>query len=184
MAPDSGAAACAVINTTELLEQILSNLDMHTLLCSQQVSCQFKATIDGSATLQRALWFMADPRTTTSIDRLWNLFAMRSKTPAFRSHIHLPFGYKRSLRLIVYDVNQLAKEAGSWRKMIPVQLYRPQEPIGVSLHYPPSDIDYPLSDSFVLRYDEAPTFGQMVDDMVAEHFKLTHESCPLDEASG
>ena len=47
----------AVINTPELLENILSHLDTKSLLLSQRVSKQFQGTISGSSVLQQALFF-------------------------------------------------------------------------------------------------------------------------------
>ncbi|EME40974.1 hypothetical protein DOTSEDRAFT_56035 [Dothistroma septosporum NZE10] len=53
----SFAALHAVINTPELLENILLRVPMKDLLLSQRVNKQFKATIDGSGELQQALFF-------------------------------------------------------------------------------------------------------------------------------
>lgn len=46
-----------VINTTELLENILLFVNLRTLLCSKRVSRQFWDAIDGSITIQKALFF-------------------------------------------------------------------------------------------------------------------------------
>ncbi|KAK4617436.1 hypothetical protein CLAFUW4_11902 [Fulvia fulva] len=47
----------AVIETPELLENILYRLDAKTLLLSQRVNKQFQGTIGGSSLLQQALFF-------------------------------------------------------------------------------------------------------------------------------
>lgn len=49
-----------VFGTTELLEAILSEVDMRTLLLSQRTCEDFRNTIDGSVKLQRALYFRDD----------------------------------------------------------------------------------------------------------------------------
>lgn len=56
------SAVDRVINTIELLEGILINLDMKTLLLSQRVSKQFNAVIAGSTSLQQALFFKQAPK--------------------------------------------------------------------------------------------------------------------------
>lgn len=55
--PEVDDMAAAVFSVPELLEDILSRLPMTELLLSQRVSKQFKATIEGSVKLQRALFF-------------------------------------------------------------------------------------------------------------------------------
>lgn len=47
---------------TELLEDILLHLPLKDLLLSQRVNKHFKATIDGSLKLQRALFFSPAPQ--------------------------------------------------------------------------------------------------------------------------
>ncbi|KAK4494363.1 hypothetical protein PRZ48_014661 [Zasmidium cellare] len=54
---DESSATERTLHTTELLEQILLNLDYQTLLLSQRVNRQFKGTIDGSLKLQKKLFF-------------------------------------------------------------------------------------------------------------------------------
>ena len=54
---EEDTAALRTFAITELLEQILSALDMQTLLLAQRVSTHFKAVIDGSTVLQQALFF-------------------------------------------------------------------------------------------------------------------------------
>ncbi|KAI5356922.1 Putative F-box-like domain superfamily protein [Septoria linicola] len=46
--------------STELLEEVLSDVDMRTLLLSQRVNKTFQATIRGCVMLQRALWLAPD----------------------------------------------------------------------------------------------------------------------------
>lgn len=79
------SAVDKVFQTTELCEAILENLDMQTLLLSKSLCCSFrtlrrfltffagqrvsktfKATIDDSLRLQRALWF--EPKLPSQID--------------------------------------------------------------------------------------------------------------------
>ncbi|KAK4618294.1 hypothetical protein CLAFUW4_11760 [Fulvia fulva] len=52
----SNTAALRTFGVTELLEQILSDLDMQTLLLAQRVSKQWKDTIADSSMLQEALF--------------------------------------------------------------------------------------------------------------------------------
>ncbi|KAF2162094.1 hypothetical protein M409DRAFT_27471 [Zasmidium cellare ATCC 36951] len=52
-----GIAADAVFNTAELIEKILVDVPLKTLLTSQRVSKQWKATIAGSKEIQKKLFF-------------------------------------------------------------------------------------------------------------------------------
>ncbi|KAK4618101.1 hypothetical protein CLAFUW4_11934 [Fulvia fulva] len=72
----SYTAAHVVINTPELLDNILLRLPMKRLLFSQRVNKQFKATIDGSIKLQQALFFKVDPKNAKifSDDGMYALF--------------------------------------------------------------------------------------------------------------
>lgn len=67
--PAEPSAATKVLNTTELLEQILLGVDNKTLLLSQRVSKTFKDTIDRSVKLQRALFFQQDPEIQQAVER-------------------------------------------------------------------------------------------------------------------
>ncbi|KAJ8606231.1 hypothetical protein MRB53_041103 [Persea americana] len=55
--PDGPSATHRTLTTTELLEEILLNLDNQTLLLSQRVNHTFKSTITGSIKLQKKLFF-------------------------------------------------------------------------------------------------------------------------------
>lgn len=68
-AKKSFAAAHAVINTPEPLENILVRLPMKRLLLNQRVNKQFKATIDGSNKLQQALFFQRSVPDGTSFGK-------------------------------------------------------------------------------------------------------------------
>lgn len=59
-------ATQAVFNTAELLEAILLRLPTRSLLRCQRVSRTFKATIDDSPALQRALFLL--PGTAEDVD--------------------------------------------------------------------------------------------------------------------
>lgn len=50
------SAVQAVINTTELLEQIISHLPMRQIAATQRVARNWKEIIDGSPTIQALLW--------------------------------------------------------------------------------------------------------------------------------
>ena len=150
----STSTAChRVINTTELLEEILINLPVQDLLLSQRVSKYFKAVIDGSMIPQRALFFLPEP--THDAPRLNDLLvskivkkkmlelAGRSRGrrihPKFLSATmqHLASGYRIVLHIIFYcdlDESTTAQlcirerpTAGSWQKM-----YLSQCPVGAS----------------------------------------------------
>ncbi|KAK5746032.1 hypothetical protein LTR17_001162 [Elasticomyces elasticus] len=54
-----------VFGTVELLENVLFQLDMRTLLLSQRVSRTFEATITGSTQLQQKLFFTSVPADTS-----------------------------------------------------------------------------------------------------------------------
>jgi len=73
----------AILNVVELLEKILFDVDIRTLLLSQRVNKMFKATIDGSHALQEALFFEAEAPadTATPFKRGDNL----TFNPLFRS---------------------------------------------------------------------------------------------------
>ena len=51
------SAATMLINTFELLEDILLMLDLRTLLLAKRVSTRFRDAIDGSINIQKALFF-------------------------------------------------------------------------------------------------------------------------------
>lgn len=53
-----GDAGSKIVNTTELLEKILIDVDMRTLLFSQRINKQFKAVVLGSIKLQKKLFFI------------------------------------------------------------------------------------------------------------------------------
>ncbi|OQO10477.1 hypothetical protein B0A48_03774 [Cryoendolithus antarcticus] len=57
-------AVQAVLALPELLEQILINIDMDTLLFAQRVNRTFDATIQSSRTLQETLFFRLKPAST------------------------------------------------------------------------------------------------------------------------
>lgn len=62
--------AAKVLDIPELLEQILLDVPMRTLLLSQRVCRDFKSTIDDSPKLQRALFFLPDlPKPATKKPR-------------------------------------------------------------------------------------------------------------------
>ena len=75
---DTDDPVATVLNTPELLENILLRLDERTLLLSQRVSKTFNATINGSVKLQRKLFFQLDriadvqdcPESAT-VDKCW-----------------------------------------------------------------------------------------------------------------
>ena len=58
---DTDDPVATVLNTPELLEHILLQLDERTLLLSQRVSRTFNANIGGSVKLQRKLFFQLEP---------------------------------------------------------------------------------------------------------------------------
>lgn len=67
------AATHHVFGTVELLESILLELDFASLSRCSRVCRLFKATIDGSKALQRALWLITDTRDyTKDIDKITN----------------------------------------------------------------------------------------------------------------
>lgn len=61
MAEGARSARSKTLDMVELLENILMFLDLRTLLLSTRVSKHFQAKIDGSMSIQRALFFRPLP---------------------------------------------------------------------------------------------------------------------------
>lgn len=147
----TGTSCHRVINTTELLEEILINLPVQDLLLSQRVSKHFKAVIDGSIILQRALFFLPEPihgaprMNEILVSKIVEkkMLALvrkpreRRNNPKFLSATmqHLASGCRILLHTIFYcklDESTIARLciserpiAGSWQKM-----YLSQCPVG------------------------------------------------------
>lgn len=62
--PKNTISTHRALGTAELLEMILLNLDMRTLLLSQRVNRFFQGVIAGSTKLQQALFFKLDPNSS------------------------------------------------------------------------------------------------------------------------
>ena len=62
------SATGRTLGTTELLELILRELDMHTLLHCQRVSRFWSSSVKTSPTLQRTLWLLPDDRELEDLD--------------------------------------------------------------------------------------------------------------------
>lgn len=56
-----GTSVERVLGTSELLERMLLHMDFFDLVQAQRISCRFKAVIDESLALQRALFFAPGP---------------------------------------------------------------------------------------------------------------------------
>ncbi|KAK5136571.1 hypothetical protein LTR08_002585 [Meristemomyces frigidus] len=126
--PDDPIAT--VVNTPELLENILCRLDERTLLLSHRVSQTFKATIDGSVKLQRKLFFQLEPVTDVQQDpeaakiddgvctsRSFNSLLRRRlnhSSKAIYTHIWFRGNDKSQLSSLYTMVPQYE---GSWRRM-------------------------------------------------------------------
>lgn len=132
----------AVFGAAELLEAILFNVDMRTLLLSQRVSKDFKGTISGSPALQEALFFKAETPATTrgrldgkpmlnpllrntqiTIDdygsRVEFAWDHDTKRPCIGYHVHKSQAGRKPEEQTLY---------GSWQKMLIVQ-----PPIGMDV---------------------------------------------------
>ena len=120
----------------EMLENILLDVDMKSLLLAQRVDKTFKATIDGSVKLQKKLWFLPD---TCHIedpesDEDMTVNPLLDDFP-YEKRMKPPFGIyneyrdsKQAFKAFIWsDLPQLPVQLGSgpesWRKM---QLARPQ----------------------------------------------------------
>lgn len=140
-----------VFNTTELLELILLELDLQTLLLSQAVNHMFHSTILASVRLRQKLWFDPDPTLTAETatagitpapsEPLLNPLLQAIVTKGSHSHIRflelehssLDFYPALSRRLkpcepptvciAIAPKARVAQLVGSWRKMLVVQPY-------------------------------------------------------------
>ncbi|KAK5115639.1 hypothetical protein LTR85_009810 [Meristemomyces frigidus] len=178
MGADSGPVH-VVINTPELLESVLLNFDITTLLLSQRVSHQFKATIDDSVKLQRALWFTIDPAFATNSYQLNPLLMKKNTSFRMDARSADPF------ELDLHDLGLLARyQPGSWQKMVLVQpLRRPRTfdimVICVARIGGPAVGGKRYLDR---KYIEAPSFGNVVKDVVKEFCYLLGKGCPLHDS--
>ncbi|USW56115.1 hypothetical protein Slin15195_G094340 [Septoria linicola] len=132
-----------VFNTTELLELILLELDMKTLLLSQATNQMFNQTIMTSPRLRQKLWFDEDPKLakTSKPEPMLNPLLQSVVTKGKHSHIRfleleyssLDFYPALSRRLKPFEPPtvciamapkaRIAKWTGSWRRMLVVQPY-------------------------------------------------------------
>ncbi len=102
------SAAEKVFSTPELLMEILSGLDMRTLLLSQRVSKQWQYIIAKTRVLQRALFF--EPITATSDaklvrDRELNPLLREVFPPFFRENERYEFGSYNGLHELMVGAN-------------------------------------------------------------------------------
>lgn len=145
LVPTASDPVRLVLNTTELLELILLELDdMRTLLLSQRVNRMFNDTITTSPSIRQHLWIDPDPGLKTSTSRnepILNPLLQNVITQGKHSHIRfleldyssLDFYPALSRRLKPFDPPtvciamapkaRMALWSGSWKRMLLVQPY-------------------------------------------------------------
>nr|OQO30501.1 hypothetical protein B0A51_01730 [Rachicladosporium sp. CCFEE 5018] len=120
-------AATAVFDLPELLDLILLNLDMKTLLLSQRVNKQWKATIDGSPNLQDQLFIkLKDHRGKDGVDAINPLLVKQIQQVPYLITHHTPRNLPRALPgaaiyenmkcVFAFDLSTLSADASA-RKM-------------------------------------------------------------------
>ena len=171
------SAVHTVFHCPELLETLLLNLDMRTLLHTQRVSRQFKATITGSLKLQRALWFLPDPNifANDKFQVVGNPMIMEQDESNFP---WATFDVNSCLRRIIpvlwldtqYGVNfnevwivppATTARPGSWRSMLLAQPFDQEKAYRFEMLYNRREKILAVT----RRYTEAPTLGEKVDDV-------------------
>ena len=110
-----------VLNTAELLEAILLQMDLRTLLLSQRVSKTFQTSIAGSPKLQHKLFFRP---TKDVVNRqainplfLWKYFFIDSEVVARVMVNH---------DSVYIDLKDRRSKEGSWRRMYPFNCEGPR----------------------------------------------------------
>ncbi|KAF2247600.1 hypothetical protein BU26DRAFT_520704 [Trematosphaeria pertusa] len=116
------AAAASVFNVPELLENILSNLDLRTLLTSaQRVSRRWRATVTGSPLLQRLLYL--EPEQQRNGHRVPNPLLVEASPACF---YHNPIGCDQ----VFFDSDMCRTSSSkafmfpgaTWRRMLLTQI--------------------------------------------------------------
>lgn len=172
-----------VLNTTELLEAILLNVnDTKTLLLSQRVSMAFEATITGSIHLQRALT-LQPPQVGELIGNNNFIYFREISTPegySFRIRYNLP---SRSGRIFYFPLESEEESAvhtvtfdfedklptlkvpatGSWRKMW-TRVDNTATTLELSGQY---NLSYG-----VWQQSQAATFGDLLDTVVSQKAEM------------
>ncbi|KAK5121721.1 hypothetical protein LTR85_004596 [Meristemomyces frigidus] len=163
----TGDAVSRVINTPELLENILLGLDETTLLLSQRVNNFFNATITGSSILQQKLFF----RPLTAVDEgvtSKNQLGVR-RNPIISRLVTINRGPCRAtlhVSWVGYIVLSAAARTradgeelrpGGWQRMLALQL--------PTHNHPPVVVRYwqgCYADKIVLPLDQTITLGDIV----------------------
>ncbi|KAF2872848.1 hypothetical protein BDV95DRAFT_593254 [Massariosphaeria phaeospora] len=144
---EASAAFHAVLDTPELLENILSCLDSRTLLTSAyRVSRRWRATITGSPVLQRMLFFKAEefvPQPDGRVERTHNPLLVDAFPPWFidGGGLHCLNGFSRSkfedlpMAKSASTLRAFMQPTASWRIMFTSQ--PPVHKVGCWMsHYP------------------------------------------------
>lgn len=129
-----------VLSTYELLESILSNLDMKDLLLFQRVSKSFKSVIDRSNDLQQKLFFQPIPHERgTKAAVVINLFALRALgCPDSGDFANHTYGFHIWVFRMAAPVDTVGH--GSWRNML---LFQPAcDGISLALKDRPAEVEY------------------------------------------
>lgn len=111
--------AAKVFGVTELLEKILLELPMTDLLLIQRVSRQFKSTIDGSITIQQALFFKPLPSKADKLD--WADPEARSNPLLCGPFLTGPFGKIVGCDEAFWlkqDLRKLRPESSAWNMLL------------------------------------------------------------------
>ncbi|KAK4916477.1 hypothetical protein LTR49_015575 [Elasticomyces elasticus] len=122
-------AQCNVLDLPELLENVLLKLPIRDLLFSQKVCQHWKATVDSSIRIQRALFFVPGTANDVSHTTPSHIFTtVCSEEDAKHSRLRRP-GYAMNCLLVIYDESRSeskfrseplcssAEPRGSWSRM-------------------------------------------------------------------
>lgn len=162
-----------VFNTPELLEAILIDLDIKTILLSQRVNRTFNATIAGSIKLRRKLYF--EPATAADSPGSWTGLTFEDICGA--EQILAPEGYR--LRITQNPVGRWTAfefdgkiptsktpTTGSWREMRAWPAGKKYVGVGVFLDERRQEQNRQICFASVPPYLKEATFGELLDHVV------------------
>ncbi|KAI7676538.1 hypothetical protein KC322_g15376 [Hortaea werneckii] len=143
-----------VINIPELLEMILMNVDMQTVLLAQRTARAFHATINTSPRLLRKLWILphkldqtgsVDERQSRAHARLNPLLVHNSRRLGFKTLLLWKGTDKTQPLLIDFHYRSLESvesiPSGSWERMLIMQPHVPSARFELGVFEPPKAED-------------------------------------------
>ncbi|KAF2809290.1 uncharacterized protein BDZ99DRAFT_26108 [Mytilinidion resinicola] len=115
-----------VFEIPELLELILLPLSFHSLLSAQLISRCFWLTIRSSPTLQRTLYFRAEPKTASGAWAANQVLVERFRPwftdPSINKHVSSRYKFVHLSWLgFAHRREPLLRKGASWRHMLPMQ---------------------------------------------------------------